>query len=317
MGIPRVKYQVQKALNGNNYKLVQQVGSGSIIKRFDKTPYPTAENDVVCPHFLELKWANGCPYNCSWCYLQGTFRFSENGKKPRIKDYKQIKDDVSAFLPTKRPELLNTGELADSLMYEHVKNPFSKFIIPMFEGTNHQVLFLTKSDNIENLLKIENHSSAIIAFTVNASKVAAQWEKGAPAPQKRLEAAYLLKLSGYDIRLRIDPIVPVDNWKEEYKKLMTVVARVNPNRITLGTLRGLRSTIAHAPDKTWLKYLEDGDNTGWGRKMAFQQRLKIYGYMIDCLKEIGITEVGICKETIGMWNSLGIDYKKIKCNCVL
>jgi len=37
--------------------LVKQVADGSIIKRFDKTPYPVKPTDVVCPHFLELKWA--------------------------------------------------------------------------------------------------------------------------------------------------------------------------------------------------------------------------------------------------------------------
>ena len=54
-----------KLLDGSVKRLVEKVGDGSIIIRFEKTPYPEGPNDVVCPHFLELKWANGCPYNCS------------------------------------------------------------------------------------------------------------------------------------------------------------------------------------------------------------------------------------------------------------
>jgi len=43
-------------LDGTKERLVQQVADGSIIKRFDKTPLPIKPTDVVCPHFLELKW---------------------------------------------------------------------------------------------------------------------------------------------------------------------------------------------------------------------------------------------------------------------
>ena len=73
-------------LEGGKKRLVQQVADGSIIKRFDKTPVPTKPTDVVCPHFLELKWAYGCQFNCAWCYLKGTFRFLETKTKPVFKD---------------------------------------------------------------------------------------------------------------------------------------------------------------------------------------------------------------------------------------
>lgn len=57
------------SLTGEVEKRVVRVGDRSIIKLFDRTPVPTRETDLVCPHFLELKWANGCPFNCAWCYL--------------------------------------------------------------------------------------------------------------------------------------------------------------------------------------------------------------------------------------------------------
>ena len=36
----------------------------------------------------------------------------------------------------------------------------------------HKVLFVTKSDNIRNLLEINPHSQVIISFTLNADEVA-------------------------------------------------------------------------------------------------------------------------------------------------
>jgi len=70
----KVHFKEYKQLDGSSKMLVSRVGDGSIITRFDKTPLPGSRGDVVCPHFLELKWATGCPYSCAWCYLQGTFR---------------------------------------------------------------------------------------------------------------------------------------------------------------------------------------------------------------------------------------------------
>jgi spore photoproduct lyase len=314
---PRVKYKNYRMLNGKILKLVDHVNDGSIITRFDKTPQPKNSSDVVCPHFLELKWAYGCPFDCSWCYLKGTFRFRPNGKEPVIKDYGKIELHTKAFLEeVKTPEILNTGEIADSLMHENSDKPFSKFIIPMFETQKlHKVMFLTKSSNVKNLLEIEPHNQAIISFSLNAIPVARRWEK-APPILKRIEAAQKVYRAGYEVRIRIDPMVPIDNWKESYKKLVDLIfENLTPERITLGSLRGLQSTINGCSDKSWVKYLTDSSN--WGKKIDFQTRFTMYSEIIDYLKsKHNYTKVALCKETIKMWDSLKMSYKHIKCNCV-
>jgi hypothetical protein len=33
-------------------------------------------------NILELKWAYGCPFDCAWCYLKGTFRFLVSAMLP-------------------------------------------------------------------------------------------------------------------------------------------------------------------------------------------------------------------------------------------
>jgi len=45
-------------------KDLKKIKSGSIVKLFDKTPAPKKQNDVYCPHFWELKYANGCKFDC-------------------------------------------------------------------------------------------------------------------------------------------------------------------------------------------------------------------------------------------------------------
>jgi spore photoproduct lyase len=305
-------------LDNKESLLVERVADGSIINRFDKTPPPVRATSVVCPHFIELKWAYGCPFDCAWCYLKGTFRFHPTKTKPVFKDYKKIELHTKRFLEeVTTPEILNTGEIADSLMGEGLSEPFSKFIIPMFEEQNtHKVLFVTKSDNIRHLLEINPHNQAIMSFSLNADEVALIWEKGAPPVDRRIEAARKLSQAGYEVRLRIDPIVPVPDWKTQYSNLIDqIFTSFTPERITLGSLRGLQSTINGSTDRSWLEYLKE--NSNWGKKIDFKTRYETYATIINLLRDnYGYSNVALCKETLAMWGRLGMDYKKIKCNCV-
>lgn len=316
-----IKYKEYEMLDGTKRQLVQQVADGSIIKRFEKTPIPTKATDAVCPHFLELKWAYGCPYNCAWCYLQGTLRFLPKKTHPVIKDYQKIRLHLESFfdetLNSKYPpEILNSGEIADSLMQENGENPFSIFIVSLFENqSQHKVLFLTKSNNIDNLLKTGS-DKIIPSVTINADSAAKRWEKGAPDVRKRIEAAKMLSDSGYPVRIRIDPIVPIEEWDQEYMKLVDdLFSHFTPERITLGSLRGLQSTINNSKDKSWVEYLSERSN--WGKRIDFDTSYSMYSTIIYYLKEkYDYNHVALCKETKEMWERLGMGYRKIRCNCV-
>jgi len=326
-----VLYNEYRTLDGSYKTLIKQVGDGRFIKRFDLTPYPEKPEDIVCPHYLELKWAIGCPFNCAWCYLQGTLRLQLRKKMPTwkfttskiydVSRYEEIETHIRRFFraPNTENEVLNTGELADSLMGEKLKEPFSKFIIPLFESQNrHKVLFLSKSDYIKNLLEIDSHKQTIMSFSLNSFKVANRWERGAPPVDRRIHAAYTLSNHNYTVRIRIDPIVPwpSDTWKDDYKELIdSIFSKFTPERITLGSLRGLNTTILHAYDKSWTTFLSESSR--WGKRIAFDSRLQAFLELIDYLEhKYGYTDIALCKEPRKMWESLGLEWRKCKCNCV-
>jgi spore photoproduct lyase len=320
-----VKFKEYKQLDGSVKTQVSDAG-GSVLRRFDKTPFPEDAKDVICPHFMLLAWANGCMYNCAWCYLKGTFRFfpqKPNGRIPQIfKDRARIEKDIRSFLKANLdPEIINTGELSDSLMDEGSREslPFSKWLMQFFEGTKHKVLFLTKSTNIEQFLANNWQKNAILAWSINAPKVAERWEIYAPTALQRLAAARKVADAGYEVRLRIDPMVPIDDWKTEYETLVKLIEPVKPSRVTLGCLRGLTTTIIYCKDKSWLPYLTE--KSSWGKKPPFQERLEMYSFMIGKLNKAGIKDVGVCKETLEMWRELAksfpkMNYQKMTCNCV-
>ena len=315
----KIHWKKYPMLDGSEKILVERVNDGSIIKRFDKTPLPKKATDVVCPHFLELKWAYGCPFDCSWCYLKGTFRFRPEGTRPAFKPIDKVKKHVGTFLQkVETPELLNTGEIADSLMGENKNPPFSKFIIPLFESQNqHKVLFVTKSTKIDNLLELPSFKQVIISFSLNAFPVAKKWELKAPEVKERIKAASKLYQKGYTIRLRIDPMVPIKNWEKHYFELIdSIFEYLYPERITLGSLRGLQSTINGAKDKSWTTFLQETSN--WGKKISFTTRYEMYREIIDYLKNLyHYSAIALCKETKAMWERLKLNWENIRCNCVL
>jgi spore photoproduct lyase len=272
------------------------------------------------PPFSGIKWATGCPFDCAWCYLKGTLRFGPQKSKPYIKDYVKIEQHAQSFLESANghKEVLNTGELADSLMWERNGKPFSKFILSLFNGQQrHKVLFLSKSKNIEHLLEGDYRNNAIISFSMNADSVARRFENGAPTVAERIEAASKLSKTGYEVRIRIDPMVPVPDWEDGYKELVdNIFAKFVPSRITLGSLRGLQSTINNASDREWVEYLSEKSN--WGRRVDYATRYSIYHELIEYLKaKYDYSNIALCKETLEIWDNLGMDYRNIKCNCVI
>jgi len=312
----------QNHLRSNLYERVfpvDKIKDGSIIKLFNKTPKPTKKTDVICPHFYELKWANGCNFNCAWCYLNGTYRFLSQGKKPHLKNIGAILEHLDYFFENidTREFLLNSGELSDSLLFENDRAPLTKKIIPRFMNQDrHKLLILTKSTHINNLLKIRAINHVIVSFSLNSFKVADRWEK-APKVLDRIKAAKKLYDMGYKVRVRIDPMVPIKNWLKEYILLTDVIfENFIPERITFGSLRGLQSTINNSKDISWTKYLTESSN--WGKKIDFKIRHCMYSKMIEYLdKMYRYNNVALCKETVSMWNDLNIDHKKIKCNCIM
>jgi len=314
-----IKFKDYKKLNGEIVSQVSAVGDG-ILRRFDKTPFPIEETDVVCPHFMLLAWANGCPYNCAWCYLKGTFRFygqKPNGRVPmKFKDRSRMSKVLTSFVKSKTPEIINTGELSDSLMDESSERglPFSAWIMQFFEGTCHKVLFLTKSTNINEFLKHDWQKNAILSWSINADPVAKRWELYAPTPEQRLEAAKKVADAGYEVRLRIDPMVPILEWQKHYKDLVDMIFKVlEPSRVTMGCLRGLTTTIIYAKDKSWITFLKEKSN--WGKKPPFEERLAMYTAVIDKLKDAGLRDYAVCKDTLQMWKALNLEMQNIRCNC--
>jgi spore photoproduct lyase len=314
-------------------KIIRAYGQ-SIIRKFMKT-----SPMIVCPHFYELNWAYGCVFDCAYCYLKGTFR---RRTEPRYVDLKYVFEALNqAFNDSQNPDFLNptvfnAGELVDSLVEFHDTRKELKYNTPRIiqiadwfeERRKHKLLLVTKSHITEPLVEKERKYT-IISFSVNAQETWKRWEYRTPPPEKRIEAAEKAFYAGYEVRIRIDPIFPVESWKEEYENLINLIlSKIYPERITLGTPRGLKSTLKYSKDSSWKKFLHEP--SAWGKKLPYKIRAELYTFVIDKLLEQGYVKsrIALCKERRDMWFEVGLDpgrppssryvsgWEKCSCNCV-
>ncbi|MEM1876893.1 MAG: radical SAM protein [Ignisphaera sp.] len=297
---------------------------------FSKSP-----TDIVCPQFWELKWAVGCPYSCSYCFLQGTFY---GNKSFRLKDLSRLGKELDEFLGWADAVgirlLLNAGELCDSLAVPEATEKLIDVLKQVITNhPMHKILFVTKAGLHQAKRFIENVNGFeeffVVSFSINAPIIAKRFEV-APPVEDRLRAAVALHESGIETRFRIDPMIPVDGWENHYRSLIEDVFtkyELDPERITIGSLRGLLKTIRFSKDREWVKYLKNGEKTGWGLKISTETRRNMYRTVIENLKTYGYRGyVSLCKETYKIWLELFEEnlisnpgtpeiWENVMCNC--
>ncbi len=288
---------------------------GRFVRKFTKIP-----PRKVCPPVYILAHANGCPYSCDYCYLQLTFRYQD--APVLFSNRHDMLREVRQFLLLSKPTVLHAGKLCDSLVSD-LDTGLSKDIVPLFAAQDkHKLLLLTKSTNVRNLLSISEHRNTVVSFSLNASEVAERFERGAPPPLERLEAARACQKAGYEVRLRLGPIIPIPGWKEHYKALVNAVMEElhgDGLRITIGTLQFFPTLPFHARRRGADATVFDG--AGWldrndGRlRMAPEACFEMYRWFRRQFPEN--VHVSPCKETPNMWKRLGLDPSSPKCNCAL
>jgi len=276
-------------------KTIIRERKSKFVRLFDKTP-----PEVVCPHFYELILSNGCPFNCSYCYLKLTFR---GQTRPHL--FCNPWEEVQKELDNIPCGLFSTGELADSLA---IIPPLLDPAIDYFSVQKRKfLLLLTKSANIRLLLKKDPTEQVIVSFSINAPKVWKMYEKGTPNPLLRLKAAKQLIETGWRVRIRLDPIV-FNGIFNEYKEICKNIADIKPEMVTIGTLRqfpGLYRFASQAP-REGLNKAPDGR-----MRYSIEQRVYVYSKIEEWLG----FQPALCKETKEIWKKL--KWKFQGCNCTM
>ena len=288
-------------------RLVVQRHRGSFLQHC-----PAGTAGMVCCNYLVMSFGSNCPFDCSYCFLQDYVK-----NNPALKVFTNVADglaEIDAVLRAHRERTfrVGTGELADSLALDHLTD-LSCELVPFFAAQPNALLELkTKSDRIDNLLRLDPKGRVVISWSVNAPAITTREEPGAATLAQRIAAAVRVQAHGYKVGLHFDPLVAHDGWEDGYRAVIDAIfPHLDTRRIawvSLGSLRmtpGLKAAMKGRPQPTAVLHSElvpgpDGKERVW-RAL----RVKMYRRMLQWLRDVDAEmPLYICMEPAGVWEKV-------------
>ncbi len=224
-----------------NFRLQKQNPSLILAKKDSPFLHKIPEQySIGCKHNYYFSHFLNCPYDCSYCFLQGMYQSAhfvffvnfEDFEEAIVKAIKSHPQESFSFF---------SGYDADSLALDKLTG-FSKYFTNVFQKfPNAQLELRTKSLNISTLLKQPASKNIIVAYTLSPEKIIKPFEKKTPSLKLRLNRIKQLQSCNYPIGLRFDPIIYHKNYENTYEAFFEEVFDVIDlsllHSVTLGTFR--------------------------------------------------------------------------------
>lgn len=289
--------------------------------------FPESE---FCPGFWKINAVSGCPYHCAGCYLDASHGRFNGGRRinsvaPVDKTLKVTRKWLNNMGST--PGVLVTGETGDSFAFFDHQAPMTEEqwvedithpLTELFSGKPQQILYVTKSSGPAVLAAAPSPQS-IFSFSINPPKVCEAFT----APFVRWDTLRAVAKQGKRLRLRLDPLIPVNNWRAEYEAYIKFLAWergvISPEMFTLGSLRltAANYRLRRSQKLSLLEYV-DYDKGGGSHpyRVPYSRRREMYEHVIGLLRKyFPHPRIGLCKETEDMRTSCGV--RRGNCNCQL
>jgi len=295
-----------------------------IVRRVRRTGFVkllrTSPPKTVCPNFYILAHADGCPFrpSCAYCYLKASLW--RLGKPHLFVNVARMEREIIDWINSDGLQtcVLNSGNLSDSLSFES-ERPVMARLVEIFRvhaearRRPHSLLIVTKggTEQCRPLLETKPCANVIVSFSVNNPAAARRYEAGAPPVADRLDAARRLRKAGWRVRIRLDPMIA----GFDYRRIALAIRRLEPERITLGTLRAEPSLYRFAGSALF-RDLERPPRSAKGYVLARyprETRVEMYRQVIRIFGRG--RPIGLCEETRDVWLDVGLEPDKAECNC--
>ena len=207
---------------------------GDFIKRC-----PCTKKHLSCGYWI-FNLGFGCPFDCSYCFLQQYTNFPGIILPANIEDFFTSFDKLSGNF--KQSIRIGTGEFCDSLALDDITE-YSKALIPYFRDKKVLFELKTKSNNIANLLTLKPSANIIISWSLGPASIIEREEKATASLDQRLKAAARVQAAGFSIGFHFDPIIHLEEWQDLYGEVINKLYSKLKGPfawISLGTLRSNR-----------------------------------------------------------------------------
>lgn len=177
-------------------------------KSFYKTVSGNEGNKCHYPTRLDT-YGCGCQHDCSYCYAKSLLSFRKlwNVKEPKVANISKIEKVISKL---KKGTIVRLGGMTDCFQLCELKNRTTYETIKLLNKYGVGYLIVTKSDIVSNdeYLNIMDKKLAHIQITITTldDKLSLKYEK-ASIPSKRINAIKKLQEQGFDVAIRLSPII--------------------------------------------------------------------------------------------------------------
>jgi hypothetical protein len=303
------------------------------------------DKQTFCPPmWWDLAIGSGaCGLGCRACFLMLTHRIKRDPSRHLL--YDNLNDFLHAserwlLDPTRRRQhTLGVGiDRSDSLLYEgvipHVRNLASLFSDPNYNIAGNKLILLTKTANTHYLedISLAHRSNIVASFSLNPEAIADLWEgkwpdtyeRITPSISNRLEAVKYAEDLGFEVRVRVDPILTPDGWEDQYASFITDVknAGINFRYWTLGTYREKNTQLDAwrerwgLPPMEWQPSENELVQDGTHRHLPEERRIPIYMKVSALIRrEFPKARISLCKETHPVRKALALC--NADCNCLI
>jgi spore photoproduct lyase len=267
--------------------------------------------DYICCGYQTLQVTVNCPFDCTYCILQGYVNL------PATTIFVNV-EDLLAELDRKFTEnlgkiwRLGTGEFGDSLALDDLMG-LNERLIPFFARHPPAVLEIkTKWHDLLPLLPLGPNRQVIFAWSLNPPAVVRDHEPGTATLSARLKAAQQAEAAGFRLAFHFDPIISFPGWKEAYQDTVAqLAAAVSPAAIawiSLGALRflpPLRKIIMSRFPASRIAAAEMIPAPDGKLRYFKSLRLELYGRLREWLQEaIPGVELYFCMESPRVWREV-------------
>jgi DNA repair photolyase len=303
------------------------------------------DKQTFCPPmWWDLAIGSGaCGLGCRACFLMLTHRIKRDPSRhllhDNLDDFLHAAEKWLLHPRRRRQHTLGVGiDRSDSLLYEgviaHVRNLAPLFSNPVHNPCGNKLILLTKTANTHYLADIApaHRTNIVTSFSLNPEPIADLWEgkwpdtfeRITPPISKRLDAVKYAQDLGYEVRVRVDPILTPDSWEDQYATFAADVRNrgINFRYWTLGTYREKNTQLDAWRERWGLPPMEwqlpDNElvKDGTHRHLSEEHRIAIYRKTTDIiLREFPKARVSLCKETHTVRKSLALC--NADCNCLI
>lgn len=222
----------------------------------------------------------GCEHDCKYCYAKSllSFRNLWNALDPAVANIKDIEKVIKKI---KKGSIVRLGGMTDCFQPIELKHRTTYKTIQLLNQYGVGYLIVTKSHLVANeeYMKLFRKDLAHIQVTVTTldDDLSLTYEK-ASVPSKRIEAIKKLQDAGFDVAIRLSPII------EEYMDF----DKLNSLGIKKAIVEFLRVN-------TWIKKWFDIDYSKYVLKQSGYRFLRLNDKK-RIIEKIKIPEISVCED---------------------